>query len=132
MELCQPWIAGIWRSLEMRSRYFFVLLVPSLLTFAGLFLLSPSPEYYEAGFAMAGIGVGFILEQEKIRFEDVKSKNLKFQRAVVGVITLGILWEIMSLIPAFHLFRYAVLGFAVTFLVPRVFSWVENRRPGAK
>jgi membrane-associated phospholipid phosphatase len=128
----EPWVTGIWRSHEMRSRYFFVLLVPSLLTFAGSFLLSPSLEYYEAGFAMAGIGVGFILEQEKIRFEDVKSKNLKIQRAIEGVLTLGIFWEIMSLIPVFSLFRYAVLGFASTFVAPWVFSWVEKRKPFEK
>lgn len=122
----EPWIAGKWRSLKMRSRYFFILLVPSLLTFAGLVLSYSSLEYYEAGFTMFGIGAGFILEHEKIRMEDAKSKNLKIQRAVLGTITLAIIWVIMSIIPALVLLRYAVLGFASTFAAPLIFSWVEK------
>jgi len=87
-------------------------------------------EQIELGLVMASIGVGYLLEEEKISFPDTKNKIHLIKRALVGIVILGMIFlvsEILSLTyPVFTYIKYILLGFSSVFIVPLVFTKLEN------
>ncbi len=82
---------------------------------------------------MAGIGMGYLLEEERVGFSDAKNNRQRVKRAFIGIAVLGIIYFISSVLllinPGFIFFKYTLLGFASTFIAPWVMAKVElNQR----
>ena len=120
---------GIINKLEKLSRslkYSAVVVLPLLLVTIAAMQESLLKEQAEIGLVMGGVGVGFILENERVGFEDVKNNKQRVKRMIIGVAVLGIIYLISSLLfminPNFVFFKYAALGFASTFIAPWAFT----------
>jgi len=79
---------------------------------------------------MGSVGSGYLLEEEKIRFSDVKNKKQAVKRAFIGLLFLGTLYlisGILSLInPIFIYVMFSALGFSSVFVVPWIFTKIED------
>lgn len=128
---------GITGSLERLGRipgYFVALTLPVVLVAIAIMQRDILIEQEEIGLVMAGIGVGYLLEEERVGFADATDNRQRIKRAVIGVAVLGIIYLISSVLllinPDFIFFKYAALGFASTFIAPWVIAKFElkNRR----
>lgn len=115
--------------LSRSSKYLVAVILPVLLVIIATMQESLLKEQVEIGLVMGGIGVGFLLENELVRFEEAKNNKQRMKRAAIGVAVLGIIYLISSLLflvnPNFVFFKYAALGFASTYIVPWVFMMMK-------
>lgn len=125
---------GILKILNKQSRnlkYLIALSLPVILVLISSLQGSLMKEQVELGIVMASVGFGYLLEEEKIRFPDVKSKKQKFKRALIGIIILGSIYLISGILsiiyPVFIYVKYGALGFSSVFIVPWVFNKNEER-----
>ncbi len=119
-------ITDRFKSLGRMSRYFVALIPPAALI--ALAILQ-GVEMEEEGFAMSGIGIGFLLEEERAGFSDATGNRQRIKRAIIGTALLGLIYSISTVLmlinPDFIFFRDAALGFASTFIAPLVMSKIE-------
>lgn len=115
--------------LNRTSKYFVAIIIPVLLVSIASMQHSLLKEQVEIGLVMAGISVGYLLEEEYIGLRDADNNRQRIKRAVVGVAILGFVYLVSGILlfinPDFFFFKYAVLGFASTFIVPWAFMKVE-------
>ncbi len=115
--------------LSRSSKYLVAVILPVLLVTIAAMQKSLLKEQAEIGLVMVGIGVGCLLENERVRFEDAKNNTQRMKRAIIGVAVLGIIYLISSLLflvnPNFVFFKYAALGFASTYIAPWAFTKME-------
>lgn len=111
------------------SRYFVAVIVPMILVIIAA-IQSSLWNGQVVGFVMAGIGVGYLLEEERVRFPDAKNNKQRIKRAIVGTAALGLAYLITSklfLINSDFIFlKYAARGFTSTFIVPWIFIKIEG------
>lgn len=111
-------------------KYLLTLVLPAILVLIASLQGDLVKEQIELGLLMASIGVGYLLEEEKIRFQDTRNKKQLIKRALVGIVILGTIFaisEILSLIiPVFTYIKYILLGFSSVFVIPLVFTKLEN------
>lgn len=126
--------AGILKVINKQSRnskYLIALFLPLILILAATFQGSLLEQQIELGLVMASIGVGYLLEEEKIRFKDAKNKEQKVKRASIGILFLGsiylISWILSLTFPVFAYIKYVALGFSSVFFVPWVFVKIEEK-----
>jgi len=112
--------------LSRSSKYLVAVILPVLLVTIAAMQESLLKEQVEIGLVMGGIGVGYLLENERVRFEEAKNNKQRMKRAIIGVAVLGIIYLISSLLflvnPNFVFFKYAALGFASTYIAPWAFT----------
>ncbi len=119
-------IDGLQR-LNSRSRYFIAVIIPLILIAAASMQRSLLKEQIEIGIVMAGIGTGYLLEEEYIRLVDTKNNKQRIKRAFAGISLLAIVYLISSLMFSELIFlKYLALGFASTFIAPWVFIRMLN------
>ena len=125
--------AGVTSKLHMlgsRSKYLAVAVLTVILISVAFLQRELLREQTEIGLVMASGGFGYLLEEEHIRFEDAKNDKQRIKRALVGISVLSAIYLAVSLLvlinPDIIFFRYAVLGFATTFIVPLVFVKIEG------
>ncbi len=129
----EPFIAKL-NKLDDISKYFVALMLPVILVIIAFMQHGLLKEDVEVGLVMAGIGVGYILEEGRIRFEEAKDNNQRIKRALTGAAVLGIVYLFSSVLILIDsniiFFKYALLGFASTFIVPWSFTKIEvkNRK----
>jgi membrane-associated phospholipid phosphatase len=123
---------GITSRLEKLGRipgYFVALMLPVILVAIAIMQRIILMEQEEVGLVMAGIGAGYLLEEERVRFADATNNKQRIKRAVMGIVVLGIIYLISSVLlsinPNFIFFKYAALGFASTFIAPWVITKIE-------
>ncbi len=121
--------SGIINKLEKLSRsskYLIAVILPVLLVTIATMQESLLKEQVEIGLVMGGIGVGYLLEKERVMFEEAKNNKQRMKRATIGVAVLGIIYLISNLLflinPNFVFFKYAALGFASTYIAPWAFT----------
>ena len=99
---------------------------------AGLGLVSPPLRYRDAGaFAqvggvLLGFGVGYLLEQEFVKYEPLQlTTKKKIINTIIGIVVLLIVFlpfeyliEIDSVF--FRFFRYALVAFVLAYIVPLI------------
>lgn len=109
--------------------YFVALMLPVILVAIAIMQRNLLKEQAEIGLVMAGIGVGYLLEEERIRFTDATNNRQRIKRAVAGAAVLGMIYLIsgmlLSINPNFIFFKYAALGFASTFIAPWVITKID-------
>ena len=127
----EPVILKIFNKQSRNSKYLIALFLPVILVLISSLQGSLVKEQIELGLVMASVGFGYLLEEEKIKFSDVENKKQKVKRALVGVLILGSIYlisGILSLIyPVFIFVKYGALGFSSVFIVPWVFSKIEEK-----
>lgn len=115
--------------LDRISKYFVAVTLPVILVAIAATQHGFLKEQAEIGLVMAGIGVGYLLEEERVRLTDAKNNKQRIKRAIVGVAILGIIYLISSMLLLINLnftfFKYGALGFASTFIVPLVITNME-------
>ncbi|MCZ7394573.1 MAG: phosphatase PAP2 family protein [Candidatus Methanoperedens sp.] len=123
---------GITSRLEKLGRipgYFVALMLPVILVAIAIMQHNILIEQEEVGLVMAGIGAGYLLEEERVGFADATNNRQRIKRAVMGIVVLGIIYLISSVLlsinPNFIFFKYAALGFASTFIAPWVITKIE-------
>ncbi|CAG0958400.1 MAG: phosphatase PAP2 family protein [Candidatus Methanoperedens sp.] len=120
---------NIFSKQSRNSKYLIVISLPIILVLIASLQKSLLKEQIELGVVMASVGAGYLLEEEKIRFPDVKNKKQKVKRAFIGILILSSIYlisVILSLInPVFTYVMYAALGFFSVFVVPWVFTKME-------
>ncbi len=123
-------VASLFENQDRTTKYLIALFLPALLVLIASLLGDLVKEQIELGLLMASIGVGYLLEEEKIRFQDIKNKKQLIKRALVGIVILGTIFavsEILSLAyPVFTYIKYVLLGFSSVYVVPLVFTKLEN------
>jgi membrane-associated phospholipid phosphatase len=127
----EPGILKILNKQSRNSKYLIALSLPVILVLISSFQGGLMKEQVELGIVMASVGFGYLLEEEKVRFCDLKNKKQKVKRALVGILILGMIYLIsgvLSLIyPVFIYVKYGALGFSSVFIVPWVFKKIEER-----
>jgi uncharacterized membrane protein YuzA (DUF378 family) len=123
-------ITSLFNKQDRTTKYLIALFLPAILVSIASLQGDLVKEQIELGLLMASIGVGYLLEEEKIRFPDTKNKNQLIKRALVGIVILGMIFavsEILSLtFPVFTYIKYILLGFSSVYVVPLVFTKLEN------
>lgn len=113
------------------TKYLIALCLPVILVLIASFQESLLKEQIELGLVMGSVGFGYLLEEEKIRFPDVKNKKHAVKRAFIGILFLGLIYlisGILSLInPIFIYIKYVALGFSSVFIVPWIFTKIEEK-----
>lgn len=123
-------VASLFEKQDRTTKYLLALFLPAILVLAASLLGDLVKEQIELGFVMASVGIGYLLEEEKIRFQDTKNKKHLIKRALVGIVILGIIFlasEILSLAyPVFTYIKYLLLGFSSVYVVPLIYTKLEN------
>lgn len=118
------------QSLGSRSKYFAAVIIPSILIAIATMQRALLKEQIEIGAIMVSIGIGYLLEEEHIRFEDARTNKQKIKRAMIGISLLSITYLSSSLILASQylvILNYIALGLIATVIVPLVFTKFEFR-----
>jgi membrane-associated phospholipid phosphatase len=127
--MAEPGITGRLQRLGRIPGYLVALMLPVILVAIALIQSNILIEQEEVGLVMAGIGVGYLLEEERVGFEDATNNRQRIKRAITGMAVLGIIYLISSMLllinPNFIFFRYAALGFASTFITPWAITKIE-------
>lgn len=112
--------------LNRSSKYIVAVSIPVIMLIIASMQRGLMKEQVEIGLVMGGIGVGCLLENERVRFAEAKNNKQRMKRAAIGVAVLGIIYLISSLLflvnPNFVFFKYAALGFASTYIAPWAFT----------
>lgn len=123
-------ILKLFNKQSRNSKYLIALFLPAILLLIASLQVSLLKEQIELCLVMTSVGTGYLLEEEKIKFCGVKNKEQAIKRAFVGVLVLGLIYlvsGILSLInPLFIYVRYGALGFSVVFIVPWIFTKIED------
>jgi hypothetical protein len=123
-------ITSLFEKQDRITKYLLALFLPAILVLIAFMLGDLVKEQIELGLLMASLGVGYLLEEEKIRFPYTNNKKQLIKRALVGIVILGMIFgvsEILSLIyPVFTYIKYILLGFSSVYVVPLVFTKLEN------
>jgi len=84
-------------------------------------------EQVEIGIVMAGIGVGYLLEEDHIRFENAKNNKQRVRRFLAGMLALSVIYFSSNLMFSdLIILKYGALGLSSTFIAPWVFAIMET------
>ncbi len=122
-------IANRLEKLDRSSKYIVAVSIPVIMLILAFMQRGLMKEQVEIGLVMGGIGIGYLLEEERVRFADAGNNKQRIRRAVIGTVVVGIIYLITSMLllvnPGFVFLKYSSLGFASTFIVPWVFTRME-------
>lgn len=126
----EPFIAKKLEDLSSSTaRYIAALMLPAIMIAVAFTQHGLFKEQLGIGFATAGIGAGYVLEEERVRLGDAKSSRQRIIRAAAGTIILGAIYLISTLLLSmssnFISLQYAAIGFTLTFIAPWVFTKIE-------
>lgn len=127
----EPEVTNKLRKLDTTSKYFIVVALPVILVAIGYYQHMLLMEQLETGLVMGSIGVGYLLEEEYVKFTDAENNAERIRRAVMGIVVVGIIYLILSELllinQNFIFFKYPALGIASTFLAPWIFKKIEAK-----
>ncbi|MCJ7530285.1 MAG: phosphatase PAP2 family protein [Anaerolineales bacterium] len=127
--LAEPYIRAWFSKLAVGWRYTLAVLVPLI-----LLTIYPAHDSSSAMAAIIGLGIGFVLEGQTIRFTTTGSLQQRVLRAFVGLVPLVVLFlglrvlfglfdesmgPAMSIV--WHVIRYALIGFLAAWGAPWLF-----------
>lgn len=124
-----PIISEIFHRLKRKSKYVVVLMFPIVLFSVSSIFTGFLKDSLELLLIMTTIGIGYLLEEGNIRFEDAKNNLQRFKRAVLGISVIGGIYLISLLLsmsnPDLVYFKYIAMGFASTYIIPWIFYKLE-------
>ncbi|MGV9171471.1 MAG: phosphatase PAP2 family protein [Promethearchaeia archaeon] len=148
----EPLITPKFNKLSLSMRILLVVIASVLLFLLGTLLFpyagfgsveAPHPwadagGYAQVGGAILGIGVGYLLEAEKVKYKpgdlNISQKVLNLiiglLITILAYIGLGLLTGIFSSV-IYRFIRYAIVTFLVSFVIPLIFTKIQkkNKKP---
>ncbi len=113
--------------LDRKSRYFIAVALPLAMIAIGTAQHGLLREQVEAGIVMACVGTGYILEEDRIKFEDAKDKKQRLKRFLAGTLMLTFIYAGAGLMFSdLIIIKYAALGLASTCIAPWIFTKMEH------
>ena len=125
----EPGIFKRIQSLSSRSKYFIAVMIPSILIATATIQHVLLKEQIEIGAIMASIGVGYLLEEGHIRFEDARTNKQKIKRAMIGAFLLSVIYLIGNLFlisQDIAFLNYIIMGLITTVIAPLTFTKIES------
>ncbi len=126
----EPRIINKLGKLNRSSKYFIAVALPVILVATGYMQHNLLMEQLEIGLVMGSIGVGYLLEEEYVKFPDAENNMQRIRRAVMGIVIVGVIYlisgKLLLINQNFIFFNYPALGIASTFLVPWIFKKIES------
>ncbi|VVB95159.1 Undecaprenyl-diphosphatase [uncultured archaeon] len=123
----EPVITSRLQRIGRRSKYLSALMIPAIMIALASLQSSFLMEQMEIGVVMASVSIGYLLEEERICFEDARNNKQRIKRAFAGVLMLAMIYLISALVfPGFIFFKYAALGVTSTLAAPWVFARMES------
>lgn len=127
----EPWVALQLGKVSRNTKYLAVLLFPAVIVLFASIMYGFIIEQIEIGIVMASMGLGYLLEEEHIRFNDAENNKQRVKRAFIGIVLLGVIYlisgRLILIYENFTYIKYALLGFSSMFVVPWIFKEIENR-----
>ena len=124
-------VLNILKRQSRNTKYLIAIFLPIILILIASLQGSLFKEQIELGLVMGSVGFGYLLEEEKISFSDVKNKKQAVERAFIGILFLCSIYLISGLLslisPIFIYVKYVVLGFSSLFVVPWIFTKIEEK-----
>lgn len=123
----EPCITSRLQRIGRQSKYLVAVIIPVLLVTLASRQSSLLKEQTEIGVIMASISIGYLLEEERICFEDARNNKQRIKRAFAGVLLLAMVYLVSALFfPGLIFFKYAALGVTLTLIAPWVFARMES------
>ncbi len=114
------------QGLGRKSKYFIAFAIPVIFILTASIERGFVVEQVEAGIVMISVGIGYLLEEENIVFNDARNNKQRFKRAIAGVFLLVVVYLISYFVFSdFIFFKYPALGLTSTFIVPWAISRME-------
>lgn len=111
-------------------KYLIVLSILLIIVLTGSLQKSLIKEQVELGLVMASVSIGYLLEEDKINFIDARNRKQAIKRAIIGIMILGLVYLISGILsiinPVFIYLKYGALGFSSVFIVPLIFTKIED------
>lgn len=125
----EPAVTNKLGKLNRSSKYFIAVALPLIVVAIGYVQNILLLEQLEIGLVMGSIGVGYLLEEEYVKFPDAENNAQRMRRAVMGIVVLGIIYlisgKLLLIDLNFIFFKYPALGISSTFLAPWIFKKIE-------
>ena len=123
----EPGILKLLKGLERKSKYFVAVMLPLIPLTISTIQWGLLSEQVEIGIVMAGIGVGYLLEEDHMRFENAKNNKQRIRRFLAGMLTLSVIYFSSNLMFSdLIILKYGALGLSSTFIAPWVFAIMET------
>ncbi len=124
-------VLKIFNELNRILKYIIVLSIPLIIVLTGSLQKSLIKEQLELGLVMASISIGYLLEEDTINFMGVGNRKQAIKRAIIGIMILSLVYLISSILslinPVFAYLKYGALGFSSIYIVPLIFTKMEDR-----
>jgi hypothetical protein len=111
------------------TKYGIAVMLPAILMIISGFLGNSLEQLVELWLIMVSIGLGYILEEERIGLKDAKNNRQRVKRALSGLSVVALIYLMFSPLSGLVFFegiKYAALGFTSTFVAPWIFSRIER------
>jgi len=131
--ILEPILSEKISSLSLIVKLILAVVIPILLFVIGIYAFpDPTGEYGMMSGAMMGLGVGYILETEKIKYDPTELNNSqRIINLVIGlVITLVLYLGLSAVFPEsqiMDLLQYLLLSFLLVTLVPWLFTKINRK-----
>jgi hypothetical protein len=125
-----PKITRIVKNLELRQKLSLGIIIPLLLLLCGALFYNNDSRGVKLSGALMGMFIGYILENEFIRFSVAVPGRVKIFRIIIGLaISYTAYFVIGNMVPTNIITRFGLAwlgGFTVTFIAPWLFIHLEN------
>ncbi len=128
----EPTLTEKYNALNLTKRMSIAIIVPLLLFLIGTIVFLTENFALVGGF-MLGASIGFVLEEERVKYEPSEVNNkAKIINLVLGIVILLVVYFLNSflldIVPNFivEFILYAVLGFVISFVSPLIFTKIDK------
>ena len=129
----EPKVSGKISSLSLFVKLILAILIPIVLFVIGIYAFpDPTGDYGLMSGAMMGIGLGYILESEKIKYDPTELNNSqRIINLVIGLVFTLVLYLGLSFAfpesQIMDLLQYLILSFLLVTLVPWIFTKINRK-----
>ncbi len=130
--ILEPTVSEKISSLSLTIKLILAVVIPIILFLIGIYAFpNPTGDYGMMSGAMMGIGLGYILEAEKIKYDPRELSNKqRIINLVIGLVITLVLYLGLSLAfpesQIMDLLQYLILSFALVTLVPWIFTKIKR------
>jgi len=131
--ILEPTVSEKISSLSIIIKLILAVVIPIVLFLIGIYAFpNPTGDYGMMSGAMMGIGLGYILESEKIKYDPTElSNSQRIINLVIGLVITLVLYLGLSLAfpesQIMDLLQYLILSFVLVTLVPWIFTKINRK-----
>ncbi len=131
--LLEPKLSETLSSMSIVIKLILSIAIPIILFLIGIYAFpAPLGDYGLVSGAMMGLGLGYTLEKEKIKYDPRElSTNQRILNLVIGIVITLVLYLVLSTVfpesPIMDLLQYLLLSFILVTLVPWIFTKINRK-----